>query len=237
MQNIANQATIESAEQLPNQSGLRDPFSKLQSMPHSVTTLKIESQQTAGQTTQFRDNLFSYTEETSITSTFKGTVIDIETIGNFSRKFSDSRQYKNIIPVIFGYITHNKLSILYSENKTSIPTLQEEIKNVLASLERPLYAFNSSFEMGSLYHNLNQKIMFEGELNKEKYEAKRTAVQVLNIPQYDDPFFDNGLLCMQAWEIGKTKEAIAHNRSCLLKERDILVKRGFREPEDLVFCD
>ena len=79
--------------------------------------------------------------------------------------------------------------------------------------------------------------MFEGELNKEKYEAKRTAVQVLNIPQYDDPFFDNGLLCMQAWEIGKTKEAIAHNRSCLLKERDILVKRGFREPEDLVFCD
>jgi hypothetical protein len=91
--------------------------------------------------------------------------------------------------------------------------------------------------MGSLYHNLNQKIMFEGELNKEKYEAKRTAVHLLNIPQYDDPFFDNGLLCMQAWEIGKTREAIAHNRSCLLKERDILLKRGFREPDSLVFCD
>ena len=186
---------------------------------------------------ELADNLFSYTEATPITSKFKGTIIDIETIGNFSRKFSDSRQYKNIIPVIFGYITHNKLSILYSENKTSIPTLQKEIKNIISSLERPLYAFNSGFEMGSLYHNLRQRTIFEGELNKEKYEAKRSAVQLLNIPQYDDPFFDNGLLCMQAWEIGKIKEAVAHNRSCLLKERDILLKRGFRKPDPLVFCD
>jgi len=100
-----------------------------------------------------------------------------------------------------------------------------------------LYAFNSSFEMGSLYHNLRQRVIFEGELNKEKYEAKRSAVQLLDIPQYDDPFCDNGFLCMQAWEIGKIKEAVAHNRSCLLKERDILLKRGFRKPDPLVFCD
>jgi len=26
-----------------------------------------------------------------------------------------------------------------------------------------------------------------------------------------------------------------HNRSCLLKERDILLKRGFRKPDDLRF--
>jgi hypothetical protein len=34
---------------------------------------------------------------------------------------------------------------------------------------------------------------------------------------------------------GKIKRAIAHNRSCLLKERDILLKRGFRRSEELNF--
>ncbi len=183
------------------------------------------------------ENLFAYTEVSKINSEFKGTIVDIETIGRFNRRFRDSRQYKQIIPVIFGYITHERLSIIYAENKNSISTLQNELKKIITSLERPLYAFNSSFEMGSLYHSLNQKILFERELNEKKYEAKRNAVQVLNIPQYGDPFSDNGLLCMQAWEIGKTEEAIAHNRSCLLKERDILLKRGFRKPDALDFCD
>jgi len=32
-------------------------------------------------------------------------------------------------------------------------------------------------------------------------------------------------------------KAIAHNRACLLKERDILIKRGFRKPDELKFVN
>ena len=76
-------------------------------------------------------------------------------------------------------------------------------------------------------------VEFHGELNKEKFEAKRIAVQALKIPNYGDPFNDNGKYCMNAWLSGEIDKAIAHNRSCLLKEKDILLKRGFRKPDDL----
>ncbi len=167
-------------------------------------------------------------------SSFSGTIIDLETIGSFSR-FSDSRAYQSILPVIFGCINNTELSIFCARNKDSITHLNNKTRETLKNLEKPFYAFNCNFEMGVLYHNLNEKVKFERELNKEKYEAKRTAVSSLNIPQYDDPFFDNGKLCMDAWLNGQTKEAMAHNRSCLLKERDILLKRGFREPDSLKF--
>ena len=39
----------------------------------------------------------------NILSDFKGSIIDLETIGNFLN-YEDSRRYKNIIPVIFGFI-------------------------------------------------------------------------------------------------------------------------------------
>ena len=73
------------------------------------------------------------------------------------------------------------------------------------------------------------------ELNSEKFEAKRNVVQFLKIPSYEDPFSDNGLLCSQAWLDGYIDRAITHNRSCLLKERDVLLKRGFRKPDELKF--
>ena len=78
---------------------------------------------------------------------------------------------------------------------------------------------------------------FQKELNQEKYESKSRAVSFLGIPQYNDPFNDNGLLCMNAWLKGQTEKAIAHNRSCLLKERDILLKRGTRKPDKLKFIE
>lgn len=40
---------------------------------------------------------------------------------------------------------------------------------------------------------------------------------------------------MAAWDNGGYNEVIAHNRACLLKERDILLKRGYREPDILEF--
>ncbi|MEK6928008.1 MAG: hypothetical protein AABX11_06260 [Nanoarchaeota archaeon] len=167
-----------------------------------------------------------------IKSDFKGTIIDIETIGNFSN-FPDSRRYKEIVPVIFGFINNEELTIFCAKEKDSIETLKKQILDTLKNLEKPFYTFNSVFEKGVLFHHLGNEIEFKHELNKEKYESKLSAVRDLKISNYDDPFNDTGKLCMQAWLNGKVKEAIAHNRSCLLKEKDILLKRGFRKPDEL----
>ncbi len=168
---------------------------------------------------------------------FDGTIIDIETIGGFSRGFSDSRQYANIQPVIFGYINKQELRILTAQTTKDLTKLMERLSTVLNNLTKPFHAFNCDFERGVLFHNLKTKHLFERELNKEKFEAKKNAVKMLSIPQYGDPFNDNGLLCMKAWENGNLNKAIAHNRSCLLKERDILLKRGFREPAEFKFVN
>ena len=168
---------------------------------------------------------------------FDGTIIDIETIGGFSCGFSDSRQYAAIEPVIFGYINGQELRILTAQKTADLVKLKERISTVLNDLTKPFHAFNCDFEMGVLFHFLKTKFLFERELNKEKFEAKKTAVKLLSISQYGDPFNDKGLLCMQAWEKGDLNKAIAHNRSCLLKERDILLKRGFREPAEFKFVD
>lgn len=173
-----------------------------------------------------------YSEDTK--SSFKGTIIDIETIGNFCN-FYDSRRYMNIVPVIFGYINQDGLSILCAKNKDSIEKLKQKAIKILDTLERPFYAFNCDFESGVFFHNLNKKVVFDKELNTEKYEAKRNAVSFLKVPQYNDPFFDSGKLCMESWIRGEIDKSIAHNRSCLLKERDILLKRGFRKPDELKF--
>lgn len=168
-------------------------------------------------------------------SDFEGTIIDLETIGSFNREFYDSRIYAGIRPVIFGYIDKKGLQIHCAKSKKSITKLNKKMDEMLEGLERPFYAFNSSFERGVLFHTLGKEIEFEKELNLRKFERKASAVANLGIEQYGDPFNDVGKLCMEAWEAGKLKDAMAHNRSCLLKERDILLKRGHREPDTLWF--
>ena len=122
-----------------------------------------------------------------------------------------------------------------AENRDGLPELKMEIIKILDSLEKPFYAFNADFERGVLFNHINKKIEFEGELNFERFESKRWVVQLLKIRNYGDPFNNNGLLCSQDWLKGKIENAVLHNRSCLLKERDILLKRGFRKPDDLRF--
>ncbi|MBW2974905.1 hypothetical protein KY366_04270 [Candidatus Woesearchaeota archaeon] len=172
-----------------------------------------------------------------VRSNFDGTIIDIETIGSFRRAYSDSRRYKDIIPVIFGFIDQEGLTIHCAKRMESINKLKEEIKKILPKLKRPFHAFNSVFERGAFFHQLGEQVLFEKELNKERFEGKRLAVSTLKIPQYNDPFNDKGELCMAAWLKGELEKAVAHNRSCLLKERDILFKRGFREPDELKLID
>jgi hypothetical protein len=175
--------------------------------------------------------LLKYYQEELI-SNFQGTIIDIETIGEFNNRFDNSRRYRNIIPVIFGCINREGMKIICAENKSSIKLEKQEVRRLLPDLEKPFYAFNSIFEKGVLFYFLETPIEFR-ELNKERYENKEEAVRLLGISQYNDPFNGNGKLCMDAWLRGDFKRAIAHNRACLLKERDILLKRGFREPDEL----
>jgi len=85
-----------------------------------------------------------------------------------------------------------------------------------------------------LFYALGKEVDFDGELQRET-ESKKVAVRDLLIPNYNDPFYDNGFLCMEAWENGEFDRAIAHNRACLLKEKDILIKRGFGKPDELKF--
>lgn len=176
-----------------------------------------------------------HSEETK--SDFNGTIIDLETIGDFHEEFKDSRRCAWIRPVIFGFIQRDKLEIYYAESSSSIKQLNEEIDSIIDELEKPFYAFNSSFESYVLFHNLGRKIEFERELNKEQYEKKEKAVSFLEISQYGDPFNGEGRKCILAWNSGDMGNAIAHNRSCLLKERDILLKRGYRNPEIMKFVN
>jgi len=169
-----------------------------------------------------------------INSNFEGTVIDIETVGEFLNQYNDSRRYKDIQLVIFGFINKYALHILCAKGMRALNELRERTEMIIDSLERPLYAFNSDFERGVLFYELRKRIDFDGEL-REGRESKANVRNYLGIPNYNDPFYDNGHLCKIAWENGQFVSAIAHNRACLLKERDILMKRGFRKPDELKF--
>jgi len=174
--------------------------------------------------------------EEKIGSDFEGTIIDIETIGEFNRFYRyDSRQYEKMTQVIFGYINQEHLYIYCAKDIRGINQLKEMTQKIIDNLDRPFYAFNCEFESGVWFHHVGIKILFDGELNRDKYEKKKAIVRLLKIPNYDDPFFDNGFCCMEAWDNEEFNKAIAHNRSCLLKERDILLKRGYREPGELEF--
>ena len=166
---------------------------------------------------------------------FEGTVIDLETIGKFRRGYDDSRCYADIKPVIFGYISKDSLGIRYIKDEEDLPLFRKEIKGLLASLDRPFYGFNSIFEMGVIYNFIGQEVIFEREINQERFEKKEYTVNDLGIPSYDDPFHGDGLACMKAWLNGDVDESVKHNRSCLLKERDILQKRGHRQPDTMSF--
>ena len=176
--------------------------------------------------------ILEYKED--ISSDFEGTIIDIETIGEFLNQYPDSRQYKNIRLVIFGFINRYTLQIFCAKGIEVISELQEKTKDIIDSLERPFYAFNSEFERGVLFYALGKEIDFDGEL-QETHERKAKVIRDLGIPNYDDPFYDRGLWCMNAWHNGAFDAAMAHNRACLLKERDILIKRRFRKPDELKF--
>jgi hypothetical protein len=169
-------------------------------------------------------------------SDFEGTILDIETIGDFDRSFQyDSRHYQKLKQVIFGYIDKDQLRILCARSQEGIEKLKLKTLEIFPALKRPFYAFNCNFESGVWFHHVGIEINFDGELQGEPYESKKNAILKLRIRNYEDPFFDQGLMCIKAWNTQNFEKAIAHNRACLLKERDILIKRGSCAPDKVRF--
>jgi hypothetical protein len=176
------------------------------------------------------------TQNEKINSQFMGTIIDLETTGNFLHfQYDDSRTYRDLKLTILGYINKNELNILCAKGDKGIKELIEETKAIVPSLKKPFYAFQSRFERGVFYHACGLEIEFDGELNNQTFEKKLNACAELGVPDYGDPYNHDGLKCSQAWERGDYKNAIKHNRNCLLTERDILLKRNYREPDPLNF--
>jgi hypothetical protein len=166
---------------------------------------------------------------------FSGTIIDIETIGDFNNLYKfDSRRFKGIQQVILGYINQEGLRIYCAQDKAGIEELKNLTPGIIEKLAKPLYAFNCEFESGVWFHHVGLQIDFEGELQGVRFESKKNAVANLKISNYDDPYFDQGFMCMKAWQAGEFDKAVAHNRACLLKERDILLKRGHCQASKLV---
>ena len=166
-------------------------------------------------------------------SNIDGTIIDLETIGEFAREYNDSRLYSQLKPVFFGYMTKAGLTIICTKRESQIEQLLSDLPEIISNLSRPFYSFNTQFEMGVLFHNLRRKILFDRELQKEKFESKREAVRELKLDNYDDPFNDEGKQFLPNWKKGNMKDCIAHNRADLFKERDILLKRGYGKPDEL----
>lgn len=171
---------------------------------------------------------------------FNGSIIDLETIGYFCKQYYDSRRYCKLELTIFGYINKNELKILCAKGEEAITELKEKSLRIIESLKKPFFGYNCNFETGVLFHSCGLQIEFDGDLMKEKvagvkWENKREACTELNISNYDDPFNGNGRECSSAWLNGNWEDAINHNRSCLLTERDILLKRGYRKPNPSIF--
>ena len=108
-----------------------------------------------------------------IKSEFAGTIIDIESVGNFDDRFADSRKYNNIIQVILGYIDKDHLHIYCAENDESINALKNLTNEIVPGLQKPLFAFNCEFEACVFFHHVGIEIVFEGELNNNKFITEK----------------------------------------------------------------
>ncbi len=172
----------------------------------------------------------------NINSNFNGTIIDTEFIGSFNRFYSvdDTRRYIDTKLIIFGFINKECLHIHCAKGMEGIAELNLKTREIIDSLKRPLslLAFHCAVTAGVLFHVLGFKPFIYGELDTEKAEQKAEVVKKLNISNYDDPFFSDGFACSKAWTNLQFNEAISHNRACLLKERDILIKRNYRTPDN-----
>ena len=149
----------------------------------------------------------------------KGTIIDFATIGVFDKRYQDYRQYREVYPVVYGTLNDQGIRIQYITRYEEIDELLDTINNELKTLKQPFWAFNKIFEESIIYLHFGKMYEF-WELNSWRYESKREAEQVLNIPQFSDPFEGHGELVLEEWP-DNHQDCVLHNRACLLKEHQI----------------
>ena len=166
----------------------------------------------------------------------KGTIIDLETIGPIRNEFRDTRRYEKVRPYLFGYLNGNTIVQKYVDKSDNIPQLVQWIKEAIFTnlFQEPLYAFFTEFESGVIYCATARKVSFDRELKKGP-GGKESIVKKLGISAYDDPFPGAGVKCIEEFKRGNIADCLKHNRACLLKERDILFKRGFVDPNKIEF--
>lgn len=154
-----------------------------------------------------------------------GTIIDLETIGEFDRQYhySDTRQYAKLKPTIFGYLTGDNLVQYCAEGLADISNVVTIMNDILPSLDPPFYALNCNFEKGVFTHYCNNMPEPLIDMRGEKsFERKWDARARLGISTYDDPFNGKGYTCVLEWKKDNYSDCLKHNRACLLIERDIL---------------
>lgn len=175
--------------------------------------------------------------EEEINTGFEGTVIDIETIGDFgkapwveSNKADHLARFQQMKITTVGVLNDNTLQVFIAKNIESLDNFQQKAVEVMREARTPTYAFNKSFEEGCFYWNSNREILdIDFELQASSREKKIDAVKDVGIANYDDPYFDVGKMCVDAFQRGELDEIIQHNRACLLKESQILLKRGAKK--------
>jgi hypothetical protein len=80
--------------------------------------------------------LITYSEKNEFV--FEGTIIDLETIGDFCN-YNDSRYYHKIIPIILGYINKDELKIVCAKGEEAIAELKKQSSEIIRNLERPFF--------------------------------------------------------------------------------------------------
>jgi len=179
-----------------------------------------------------------YTFEETVKSNLKGTIIDIKTIGEYDKMHKgDSRECASKMVIAFGYLGSQNLTIICAKDADGLKDIKIPIPAVLGSLERPFYAFNCSFESYVLYHQIGIKIIFDGDIQPHKWDRKEASIKLLKIPNYGDPFYDDGSKCKDLWSEGGFLAVVAYHRASLLKERAMLIKQGYRDIDPVVFAD
>lgn len=160
-----------------------------------------------------------------------GCIIDFETIGDFIDSDDLTLRHQNIKPFIIGiYNLSNACMTQYHLKRGTLN--KEQLLLVLSKLSEPFYAFSALFER-SITQIITGKDFDFRELQKSfsvtktYYEKKQYLCNNQCIPNYDDPYDGDGGLCTIEFEKGEVEKPLTHNRSCLLKERDILYMRGY----------
>jgi len=174
--------------------------------------------------------------EETVEADFKGTIIDIETVGQFGEapycpdKEDYLARYRDMRITAVGILAGGKLQVFAAKGIDSLATFQKSAIMFMSKATGPLHAFNKAFEEGCYYWNSGRQMLdIDKEIQMTKAEKKEAVVRELGLPTYDDPFNGEGRLCVRAFESGKVEDIIRHNRACLLKEYGILSRRGGRE--------